>query len=86
MTRISVTDARNRLAAIARQVETTSGTVTITRYGRPIVDLVPHRPKGGVDLDASKAFLRQRGVDKFFKSVADDFDEPLPENFLIRGR
>jgi prevent-host-death family protein len=83
MTKVPITYARRHFAEIARQVEA-GKTVTVTRNGRPILDLVPHRRKGGVDLAAGEAFLRQRGVDKFFKHVADDFDEPLPEDFLLR--
>jgi prevent-host-death family protein len=81
---VSIKDAKNRLTEIARQVEATGETITITRNGKPILDLVPHRRKGGVNFEAGKEFLRQRGIDKFFEHVAADFDEPLPEDFLLR--
>ncbi|GJD55621.1 type II toxin-antitoxin system Phd/YefM family antitoxin [Methylobacterium dankookense] len=58
-------------------------TVVLTRNGRPVLDVVPHR-KGGIDLAAGDAFLRARGIDNPFPYVADDFDAPLPEDFLIR--
>jgi prevent-host-death family protein len=85
MTTVSIKDAKNRLTEIARQVEATGEAVTITRNGKPILDLVPHRQKGGVNVAAGRAFLRKRGVKKFFTRVADDFDEPLPEDFLLRA-
>jgi prevent-host-death family protein len=84
MSTISIKDAKNRLTEIARQVEATGEAVTITRNGKPILDLVPHRRKGGVNFEAGKEFLRLRGIDKFFEHVAADFDEPLPEDFLLR--
>ncbi len=43
MTTVSIRDAKNRLTALARQVER-GETIVVTRNGQPIFDLVPHRP------------------------------------------
>ncbi len=83
MTTVSIKDAKNRLTALARLVEK-GETVTVTRNGQPILDLVPHKKRAGLDLDAGREFLRSRGVDKLVSYIADDFDEPLPEDFLLR--
>jgi prevent-host-death family protein len=83
MTAILINEAKNRLTELARLVEQ-GETVTVTRHGKPILDLVPHRPRGGLRPEAAEGFLRQRGVREVFPFVADDFDEPLPEGFLIR--
>lgn len=83
MTRISIEDAKNCLAELADKVEQ-GETVVVTRGGKPVLDLVPHKKKGGLDLEAGREYLRQRGVDKFFSYVAEDFDDPLPEDFLLR--
>ena len=83
MTTVSIKDAKNRLSQLTRLAEKCE-TVVITRNGKPIADLVPHRKKGGLDLEAGRKFLRERGVTEFFSYVADDFDDPLPENFLLR--
>jgi len=83
MTTVSIKDAKNRLTELARLVEN-GETIVVTRNGKPVFDLVPHRPKGGVNLEAGRKFLRERGVDKFFSYVAEDFDDPLPEDFLLR--
>ena len=49
-------DAKNRLTEIARQVEATGEPVTITRNGKPVVDLVPHKAKqGGIDFEAGRS-------------------------------
>ena len=83
MTTVSIKDAKNRLTELARLVER-GETVVVTRNGRPVLDLVPHQPRGGIDLAAGEAYLRGLGVTDPFPFVAEDFDEPLPEDFLLR--
>jgi prevent-host-death family protein len=82
-TTVSMKDAKNRLTELARRVEA-GETVTITRNGKPVLDMVPHKKKGGLDLEAGRRFLHERGVKQFFTYVSDDFDDPLPEDFLLR--
>jgi prevent-host-death family protein len=82
-TTVSIKDAKERLTALARLVEK-GETVVVTRNGKPIFDLVPHREKGGLRLEAGEQYLRERGVKEIFPYVADDFDRPLPEDFLLR--
>lgn len=83
MTTVSIKDAKNRLTELARQVEA-GETVVVTRNGKPAFDMVPHKPKGGLDLEAGRRFLEERGIKEVFSYVAEDFDEPLPEDFLLR--
>lgn len=83
MDSIDLNDADLDLAALARRVER-GETIVVTRDGKPVADLVPHRRRGGIDLEAGDAFLRARGIHDPFPYVADDFDAPLPEDFLIR--
>ena len=80
---VSMKEAKNRLTELARRVEE-GETVTITRNGKPVLDMVPHKKKGGLDLEAGRKYLNELGVDKLFTYVADDFDDPLPEDFLLR--
>ena len=82
MTAVSIKDAKNRLSELARLVEN-GETIVVTRNGKPVMELVPPKRKGGLDLEAGRKFLRERGVTQFFSYVADDFDDPLPEDFLI---
>jgi prevent-host-death family protein len=79
---VSLKDAKNRLTELARRVEQ-GETIVVTRNGKPVLDLVPHREKGGVDLEAGRAYLRSIGVTNPVPYIADDFDDPLPEDFLI---
>jgi prevent-host-death family protein len=83
MTTVSIRDAKNRLSQLARLAEK-GETVVITRNGEPIADIVSHRKKGGLDLEAGRKFLEERGIKEVFTYVADDFDDPLPEDFLLR--
>ncbi len=83
MTTVSMKEAKNRLTALARLVEK-GETVTITRNGQPVLDLVPHKKKAGLDFQALEEFKRGRGIDRIFGHVAEDFDEPLPEDFLLK--
>ncbi len=78
-----ISEARRRLGALARLVEA-GETIVVTRKGRPVVDIVPHRPRGGIDREAIEAFKRERGLDRLVEYIADDFDDPLPEDFLLK--
>lgn len=83
MTTVSIKDAKNRLTELARLAEK-GETVVITRNGKPVADLVPHKKKGGLDFEALERFKKERGIDKIVTHVSSDFDEPLPEDFLLR--
>jgi len=83
MTTISIRDAKNRLTEIARRVEK-GETIVVTRNGRPIMELTPHRRRGGLDFEAGREYLRARGITNPVPFIAEDFDEPLPEDFLLR--
>jgi len=80
---VSIREAKNRLTELARQVEK-GETVVVTRHGRPVFDLVPHRKPGGLNLAAGEAYLRSKGISNPVPYIADDFDAPLPEDFLLR--
>jgi prevent-host-death family protein len=82
MKTVSVKEAKDRLTQLLRAAES-GETVVITRNGVPVADIVPHKRRGGVDLEAGYAYLKSIGVEKAVLFVADDFDAPLPEDFLI---
>ncbi len=79
----SIKQARDRFTELARLVEK-GEEVVITRNGKPIAELVPHRPKGGLNLEAGEEFKRKHGIENFFGEIPEDFDDPLPEDFLLR--
>jgi prevent-host-death family protein len=82
MKTVSIKEAKNTLTALAREVEA-GQTITVTRNGKPVFDIVPHKAKGGINLEAGYAYLKSIGVENPVVFVADDFDAPLPEDFLI---
>src|SRR5206468_8322537 len=82
MVKVSIKEAKDRLSELVRLAEN-GEKVIITRNGEPVADLGQHKRTGGIDWDAAEKFLRDRGVTTFFSYVAPDFDDPLPEDFLI---
>jgi antitoxin (DNA-binding transcriptional repressor) of toxin-antitoxin stability system len=87
MTFVSIKDAQLQLADLARRVKL-GETIVVTQDGQPLMDIVPHQvakeqKKGGIDLEAGWAYLRSQGITDPFPYIADDFDDPLPEDFLI---
>ncbi|MFZ3179331.1 MAG: type II toxin-antitoxin system prevent-host-death family antitoxin [Methylocystis silviterrae] len=83
MTTVSIKDAKNRLTELARQVEK-GETIVVTRNGKPVFDLVPHQPKRGLRLEAVDEFKKRHGLQSIVAFIAEDFDAPLPEDFLLR--
>lgn len=83
MASISIKDAKNRLTELARRVEN-GETIVVTRNGHPVLDLVPHRRPKGLQLQAVEKFKAKHGLKSLVASIAPDFDEPLPEDFLLR--
>lgn len=82
MPTVSMKEAKDRLTALARLVEK-GETVVVTRNGEPAFDMVPHRATA-LRLQAGADFLKSRGVNEIFPYVADNFDEPLAADFLLR--
>lgn len=81
---ISVKEAKNRLSELLHRAEA-GETVVVTRDGIPVVDLVPHKPKvGGLNLEALRAYKLKHGIGRVVDSIPADFDDPLPEDFLLR--
>jgi prevent-host-death family protein len=84
MKTLSIREAKNKLTELAREVEAGT-TVVVTRHGRPIFDLVPHRPQLGLNFEAGADFLRNRGFATPVCIIGPDFDDALAEDFLLHG-
>jgi antitoxin (DNA-binding transcriptional repressor) of toxin-antitoxin stability system len=89
MKTVSIQNVHEHFDELAHEVEQ-GARVTVMRDGKPLLDLVPHveqpqagESKGGIDWVAGQAYLRPIGVTDPFPYIADDFDDPLPEEFLI---
>jgi prevent-host-death family protein len=83
MKTVTIREAKNRLTELAREVER-GETIVVTRNGSPVFELTPHRPRKGLRLEAMEEFKRRHGVEKIVTMISDDFDDPLPEDFLLR--
>ena len=83
MKTVTIRDAKNWLTELAREVER-GQTIVVTRNGSPVFELAPHRPRKGLRLEAIDDFKRKRGIETIVAFIADDFDDPMPEDFLLR--
>jgi prevent-host-death family protein len=83
MKTVAIRDMKNRLTELVREVEN-GEVIVVTRNGQPVADLVAHKKRGGLDLEAGEAYLRTKGIVRTTGFIADDFDDPLPEDFLLR--
>jgi antitoxin (DNA-binding transcriptional repressor) of toxin-antitoxin stability system len=90
MKTVAIQDVQDRFEELAHDVEQ-GEVVTILRNGKPVFDLVAHRDdpvalttEGGIDWEAAEAYLRSKGIVRTTGFIADDFDEPLAEDFLLR--
>lgn len=83
MKMVPIKEAKDKLTALTREVEA-GGKVVITRNGKPVAELIPYRRKGGLDFEALEQWKRERGLSgALVGRLPDDFDDPLPEDFLI---
>jgi prevent-host-death family protein len=83
MAQVSLKEAKDHLAALGRRAES-GETIIVTRHGKPAFELAPVKKKSGFDYDAGRRYLDSIGVKDPFPYIADDFDDPLPEDFLLR--
>jgi antitoxin (DNA-binding transcriptional repressor) of toxin-antitoxin stability system len=86
MVTVSIRDVETRFSELAEKAEA-GETIVITRDGRPVLDLVvhkPEKPRDGLNVEALGDYKRKYGIDKIVALITDDFDDPLPEDFLIQ--
>jgi prevent-host-death family protein len=83
MSTVSTRDAKNKLIELGRRAEA-GERIVVTRNGKPVFDIVPHEKKGGIDWEAGERWLQKRGLKRPCIWISDDFDDPLPEDFLLK--
>ncbi len=79
----SIREVKDSFSELGRRVDK-GERVLISRHGEPVYELVAYKKKGGIDYEAGKRFLEMRGIKNPVPYIADDFDDPLPEDFLLR--
>jgi prevent-host-death family protein len=83
---VPVKEAKAKLTELLRRAEA-GERIVLTRHGKPIADLVPHAADSG---ERPLSFWeRYRAWRKDHPAsgigwIADDFDDPLPADFLLR--
>lgn len=82
MVQVSLKEAKNKFAELGRRAEA-GETIVVTRHGKPAFQLVPPAKKSGIDYEAGRRFLDEHGIKDPVIYIAPDFDDPLPEDFLI---
>lgn len=81
---ISILEAKDHFPELVEKAES-GEMIVLTRDGAPVVEIKPApRKKGGIRWEALEEFKKKRGIDTIFPSVPENFDDPLPEDFLIR--
>jgi prevent-host-death family protein len=75
--------AKNRLTELARTVGN-GETIVVTRNGKPVLDLVPHKPHQGLRLEALAEFKKRNGIERMVMSMPADFDESLAQDVLLK--
>lgn len=79
---VPLKEAKNRLSELVRLMEG-GERVVVTRHGQPAFEMVAPR-RGGVDFDALDRWKEKRGLPQLIVGqLPKDFDDPLPEDFLI---
>ena len=71
MKAMSISEVRNTLPEILKNMQVSRETITILRYGKPIANLVPFT---GPPSQSEKYPLRKTPI-----KLSEDFDEPIPE-------
>lgn len=85
MKHVSIKEAKDRLTSLATEAQN-GERIVITRHGKPVAHLGPvsaarRRP---LDYEALARWKEERGLDRLAGPIPPDFDDPLPEDFLIR--
>ncbi len=82
MATVSLREAKDKLSELGHRAEA-GERIIVTRHGKPAFELAPTQKKGGLDLEAGDRWLLARGLKRPVIWMADDFDDPLPEDFLL---
>ncbi|MBC8036441.1 MAG: type II toxin-antitoxin system Phd/YefM family antitoxin [Rhizobiales bacterium] len=80
---VSIKEAKNKLSELVRRAEGGEA-VILTRHGKAVAQIGPAQAKkGGLNWEALAKWKRENGIDRVVEFIPADFDDPLPEDFLI---
>ncbi|MBV9929890.1 MAG: type II toxin-antitoxin system prevent-host-death family antitoxin [Alphaproteobacteria bacterium] len=73
--KLSVREAKSRFAE-ATAAAARGERVVITKHGKPFVEVVPARRKGGVDFEKMAEIRAELGLEGVTLTLPDNFDDP----------
>jgi antitoxin (DNA-binding transcriptional repressor) of toxin-antitoxin stability system len=80
---VSIKEFKNRVSAFGRMAAG-GERIIVTNRGEPQFEVNPVKPeKKGFDYEALRKWKEAKGYTNLVGWVAPDFDDPLPEDFLI---
>jgi antitoxin (DNA-binding transcriptional repressor) of toxin-antitoxin stability system len=83
MKTVSIKNGKDHFPELVRKAES-GETITNTRNGTPVAEMTAVKKKRyAIDWDAGERYLREHGIKRKKGWIAPDFDDPLPEDFLI---
>ena len=81
---IPIKEAKNRLSELGR-LAANGERIVVTNRGQPQFEISRVKPaKGGLDFDALEKWKAERGYARLVGPSVGDFDDPLPEDVLIK--
>jgi antitoxin (DNA-binding transcriptional repressor) of toxin-antitoxin stability system len=83
MKHVPIKEAGRQLEQLVAQLRA-GEQIVLTEDGEPVAELrMRTKEGGGLNWDALEQWKRELGVDRLVTYIAKDFDDPLPEDFLI---
>ena len=83
MKHVPIKEAGRQLEQLVAQMRA-GEQIVLTEDGEPVAELrVRSREGRGLNWDALEQWKRELGVDQLVTYIAEDFDDPLPQDFLI---
>jgi antitoxin (DNA-binding transcriptional repressor) of toxin-antitoxin stability system len=83
MKHVPIKEARENLEELIAAVQA-GEEIVLTLEGEPVAELRAKRAgTGGINWQAIEDWKTEMGVDRLVGPIPDDFDDPLPEDFLI---
>jgi prevent-host-death family protein len=80
---ISIKDGKNKFSDLVHRAEA-GETIVVTRHGKAVAEIVPYtEKKRGINWEALAAYKKKHGIENIVTFISPDFDDPLPEDFLI---
>lgn len=83
MKHVPIKEAQERLEELVAAVQA-GEEVVLTLNGEALAEIsLPRERRGGLNREALRQWKQELGVTELVEYISEDFDDPLPEDFLI---